>query len=74
MKVSLVAGLIVASVGVSLADEAVNCEAGQRKVSFADGNNVTEVCVDNSEMDTTQVNPEIPTGVDESNTDGHTEM
>ena len=73
LKFSLVSGFIVASFSSVFADEQINCDPGQKKAAFSDGNTVTEVCVDSSEMDQTVVNPEVPVGEDPSNTDGHTE-
>lgn len=72
VKIGFAVGLIFGLSSSVMADE-VNCEAGQKKTAFADGNTVTEVCVDESEMDETVVNPEVPVGEDPSNTDGHTE-
>jgi len=74
IKITIITGLIACSACVALADEQpVNCQAGQKKVAFADGNNITEVCVDTSDMDSTVQNPEVPVGQDPNNTDGHTE-
>lgn len=72
-KLSLLAGLVIVPVASSLADGEVNCQAGQKKTAFSDGNTVTEVCVDASEMEATTSNPEVPVGEDPSNTDGHVE-
>ena len=71
IKLGLVVGLIASSSSLVLADEQVNCQSGQKKVAFADGNNLTEVCVDTSEMNQTAQNPEVPVGEDPGNTDGH---
>ena len=49
---------------IALAEGEIQCEAGQKKVSFSDGNSVSEVCVNSSEMEATVANPEIPVGVD----------
>lgn len=72
-RLSLLAGLVLMPITSAMAEGEVNCEAGQKKTAFSDGNTVTEVCVDASEMDATVDNPEVPVGEDPSNTDGHVE-
>jgi hypothetical protein len=72
IKFGLILGLVAGCTTAALADE-VNCEAGQKKTAFSDGNSVSEVCVDASQMDQTVSNPEVLVGEDPTNTDGHSE-
>jgi len=41
-----------------VAEGELTCGPGQKKVSFADGNNITEVCIDFSDMEQTVPNSE----------------
>jgi len=67
LLLAVVLGLPLSS--AAKADE-VECQPGQAKVSFADGNSLSSVCVDSSDMEESAVNTEIPVGIDPTNTDG----
>ena len=44
------------------------CPDGKVMSSFADGSDVTCLCVDSAAMDPTVADPEVPTGEDPNNT------
>lgn len=69
MKLFTVVALASLIATPAFGDE-LNCQAGQDLVTFADGTDVAEVCVDHADMEPTVVNPDVPVGVDPSNTDG----
>ena len=65
--------LSVTVAGVAAADESqvdcnTTCPSGKVMSSFADGNDVTCLCVDSAAMDPTVADPEVPTGEDPNNT------
>jgi len=58
--------------GVAFADSEVDCSSscddGKVMTSYADGNDVTCLCVESAQMDPTVSDPEVPTGIDPDNT------
>ncbi|MCO6431661.1 MAG: hypothetical protein J5J00_12435 [Deltaproteobacteria bacterium] len=45
-----------------------SCPAGKVMTSYADGNSVTCMCVDDAQMEPTVPDPNVPTGDDPDNT------
>ena len=71
-KAILLSQFIFLCNSVSYADSEVACDttcpSGQVMSSFADGNDVTCVCVPQGQMDPTVEDPNVPSGEDPDNT------
>ena len=74
MRIKAICLSIVLCLGAGLAhaeDQVAcdaSCDAGKVMTSYADGNQVTCVCVDEAQMDPTVADPDVPTDIDPNNT------